>query len=145
MVTHDLYDLPSNKYMEENYDTSDDWESQADGVAAPLCQKTRDRWTRRDFMLLTLNILVKFGDSVEIYLPGVITQLVSCQMGLTDLQEGFLAITLFVTMGTTIFVTAYLTDRSVQVFLYLRTVRKTLIRFLKATIPHDHDIDHVIN
>ena len=102
--------------MDENDDTSEDWESQTGGVAAPLCQKTGDRWTRRDFLLLTLNILVKFGDSVEIYLPGVITQLVSCQMGLTDLQEGFLAITLFVTMGTTIFVTAYLTDRSVQGF-----------------------------
>ena len=79
----------------------------------------RRSWTTRDCLVLTLNILVKLGDSVEIYLPGVITQDVSCQMGLSSLQEGFLAVILYVTMGATILVTAFLTDRYKQIVFYL--------------------------
>ena len=76
-----------------------------------LNPKEEKSWTRKDYTLLTLNIMIKFGDAVEIYLPGVITQQVSCQMELSSLQEGFLAITLYLTMGATILVTAFLTDR----------------------------------
>ena len=41
-------------------------------------------------------MMVKFGDGVEIYLPGVITQKVSCELGLSSLQEGFLAVIIYV-------------------------------------------------
>ena len=98
--------------MEDSKELSNDLRSPDE--AAPLWRKSDKSWTRNDVMLLTLNILVKFGDAVEIYLPGVITQLVSCQMDLTSLEEGFLAVTLYVTMGATIFVTAFLTDRLVN-------------------------------
>ena len=33
-----------------------------------------DAWSRQDKLLVTLNTLVKCGDSIEIYLPGIITQ-----------------------------------------------------------------------
>ena len=44
-------------------------------------------------------MMVKFGDGVEIYLPGVITQKVSCELGISSLQEGFLAIIVYVFQG----------------------------------------------
>ena len=77
------------------------------------------KWTRKDVHLTILMTLITFGDAVEIYLPGVITQDVSCQMGLSSLQEGFLAVILYVTMGATILVTAFLTDRYKQIVFYL--------------------------
>ncbi|KAL5247167.1 hypothetical protein ACHWQZ_G019128 [Mnemiopsis leidyi] len=40
-------------------------------------------WTRKDIILTTLNTLVTFGDAVEIYLPGVITQSASSELGVS--------------------------------------------------------------
>ena len=48
-------------------------------------------------------MMVKFGDGVEIYLPGVITQKVSCELGLSSLQEGWLAIVIYVFQGIAVF------------------------------------------
>ena len=56
-------------------------------------------WTQQDYLYLALAMMVKFGDAVEIYLPGVITQKVSCELGISSLQEGFLAIILYVFQG----------------------------------------------
>ena len=111
MMDDDTITVILKQNSETCMDENDRSAHETSAVAAPLCQEPGDKWTKRDLMLLALNILVKFGDGVEIYLPGVITQIVSCQMKLTSLQEGILAITLFVTMGTTVFVTAFLTDR----------------------------------
>ena len=52
-------------------------------------------WTKQDYLLVSLAILIKIGDGVEAYLPGVITQKVSCELGLSDLQEGLLAVIVY--------------------------------------------------
>ncbi|KAL5257363.1 hypothetical protein ACHWQZ_G012335 [Mnemiopsis leidyi] len=56
-------------------------------------------WTRQDYLYLTLAMMIKFGDGVEIYLPGVITQKVSCELELSSLQEAFLAAILYAFQG----------------------------------------------
>jgi MFS family permease len=43
-----------------------------------------------------VSVFVKFGDGVEIYLPGVITQKVSCDLKLSHTQEGILSGILYV-------------------------------------------------
>ena len=36
-----------------------------------LLNKTQDGWTRKDWILLSFSLLIKFGDGVEIYMPGI--------------------------------------------------------------------------
>ena len=45
--------------------------------------KTRSstHWMRQDVQLLFLVVMVKFGDAVEMYLPGVITQVKLLSIG----------------------------------------------------------------
>ena len=62
-------------------------------------QRTEPKWTKQNYLYLALSMMVKFGDGVEIYLPGVITQKVSCELGLSSLQEGLLASILYVFQG----------------------------------------------
>ena len=58
--------------------------------------KEQSPWTRKDILNIVLAALIKFGDGVEIYLPGVITQRASCELGVSQFQEGLLAVILFV-------------------------------------------------
>ena len=52
-------------------------------------------WTKQDYLLALLAVLINIGDGVEVFLPGVITQKVSCELGLSDFQEGILAVIMF--------------------------------------------------
>ena len=69
------------------------------------------KWTVKDYQLLAFNILIKFGDSVEIYLPGVITQKVAYELNLSKIKEGFLGVTMYITMAIAILIAAPLSDR----------------------------------
>ena len=55
----------------------------------------RKKWDHLDYMLLVLGSLVKYGDALEVYLPSVITQKVSCELGVTSTQEGCLALIMY--------------------------------------------------
>ena len=68
-------------------------------------------WTRQDYCLLVFNLLVKFGNSVQLYMPGVITQLVSCDLGVSNLQEGFLGVVLYVFLLVSVLVAVPLSKR----------------------------------
>ena len=59
-------------------------------------------WTKSDYVNLILGSLIKFGDGVEIYLPGVITQKVSCELGVTGPQESILAVILYVFLAVSV-------------------------------------------
>ena len=48
------------------------------------------------YLALISVTLFKFGDSVEFFLPAVITQPVSCELGLTKTQENMLALALYI-------------------------------------------------
>ena len=56
--------------------------------------------SRKDYYLLILVTLIKVGDSVEIYLPGVITQKASCELEASDFQEGLLAVIFYLFYAT---------------------------------------------
>ena len=62
------------------------------------------QWTRLDVYLGVLRILVIFGDAVELYLPGVITQRVSKDLDVSTTLEGFLGVTLYVCFAIASFV-----------------------------------------
>ena len=71
----------------------------------------KPKWTVRDYQLLAFTVLIKFGDSIEIYLPGVITQKVAYELNLSEIEEGFLGVTMYITMATAILIAAPLSDR----------------------------------
>ena len=58
----------------------------------------RKTWDSLDRKLLLLGSLIKFGDGIEVYLPSVVTQKVSCELGVTSIQESFLAIILYASL-----------------------------------------------
>ena len=62
------------------------------------------RWTRRDAHLTVLMIMVTFGDAIEIYLPGVITQYASKDLGVSQAEEGILGIILYLCLGLSYFI-----------------------------------------
>ena len=80
-------------------------------IATDPVAKKQAPWTVKDYQLLAFNLLIKFGDSVEIYLPGVITQKVSYELNLSKTQEGFLGVTLYITMAASILIAAPFSDR----------------------------------
>ena len=56
---------------------------------------TSSPWLKQDYIAITIYLLVKFGEAVETFLPGVINQVVSCELGVTHFQEGLLGIALY--------------------------------------------------
>ena len=62
------------------------------------------RWTRKDLHLSVLMTMVTFGDAVEIYLPGVITQYASKDLGVSKAEEGILGIILYLCLGLSYFI-----------------------------------------
>ncbi|KAL5247378.1 hypothetical protein ACHWQZ_G019300 [Mnemiopsis leidyi] len=68
-------------------------------------------WTRKDIILTTLNTLVTFGDAVEIYLPGVITQSASSELGVSSSQEGLLGIILYLFLALSYFILPLIKDK----------------------------------
>lgn len=57
------------------------------------------RCTKQDCLIILLTSLIQFGDGIEFYLPGVITQKVSCELRVSSTQEGVLGITLYVSLA----------------------------------------------
>ena len=68
-------------------------------------------WSRKDILLIMVVLLMRLGEGVELYLPGVITQQVSCELGVTPFQEGVLGVILYVTLTLSVAVTGSLSDR----------------------------------
>ena len=62
------------------------------------------KYNRRDIHLIALLTLITFGDAVEIYLPGVITQAASSELKVSKTQEGLLGIILYLCLALSYFV-----------------------------------------
>ena len=71
-------------------------------------------WTKHDYLATAILLLIAFGESVESYLPGVINQVVSCELGVSHFQEGVLGVALHACYAFSILGTALLSGRFVQ-------------------------------
>lgn len=56
---------------------------------------TKSKWRKKDYLVLIAIGALNFAESVEMYLPGVITQSVGCKLGLSKIAEGFLGMTIY--------------------------------------------------
>ena len=68
-------------------------------------------WTHKDYLLFVMFTLVTCGDAIELYLPGVMTQAASCELGLTSEQESWLGVVLYYCVALSILVTGTISDR----------------------------------
>ena len=56
------------------------------------------KWKLKDVYLVMFSSFMNFGDTVELYLPGVITQSASEELGVSQTQEGMLGIILYLSL-----------------------------------------------
>ena len=77
-------------------------ESCSSGLAAVNFKNLQ--WTQKDINLIVLMTMINFGDALEIYLPGVITQSASSDMEISETQEGLLGIILYLCLAFSFFI-----------------------------------------
>ena len=65
----------------------------------PLKPKDQEKPTKVHYLALSMVGLAKLGDSVETYLPSVITQPMSCDLNLSKKEEDILALSMFASAG----------------------------------------------
>ena len=65
----------------------------------PLEPKDQEKPTKVHYLALSMVGLAKLGDSVEAYLPSVITQPMSCDLNLSRKEEDILALSMFASCG----------------------------------------------
>ena len=53
------------------------------------------RFSTREIVALLAICLTHMGDAVEIYLPSTLTQNISCEMQLSDFQQGILSMVFY--------------------------------------------------
>ena len=94
---------------------SDEGQSSTTAELNPDTENTarirNNSWTNRDYGLLFCLLLIGAGDGVELYLPGVITQTLSCELGVSRVQEGWLGIIIYTTMAASLFVAGAVSNR----------------------------------
>ncbi|KAL5254200.1 hypothetical protein ACHWQZ_G013838 [Mnemiopsis leidyi] len=95
------------------------------------------RTTKKDYTLLLLVTLIKLGDGVEIYLPGVITQKASCELGVSDFEEGLLAVILYFFYAAAILVSFPISSRlGEKLTLFLSLYLSIIFAILCAVVPN---------
>ena len=67
--------------------------------SATLLRKSTSKPIKLEYLALFFATMVKLGDSVEFVLPVVITQPVSCELGLSRRQEQILALILYISVA----------------------------------------------
>ena len=73
--------------------------------------RLQSSWQKLDKLLLVFGILINFGDGVEVYLPGVVTQQISCLMNLPSVWESTLECIQYFTMAVAMMISGILADR----------------------------------
>ena len=85
--------------------------------------------------------LVNMGDGVELYLPSVITQPLSCEMGLSPFKESMLGVVLYISAATTILFVVPLSNRFGRRPLLLSAIYLAIIvTVFCALVPDYHSL-----
>ena len=69
------------------------------------------KWKLKDVYLVMYLSFLNFGDTVELYLPGVITKSVSEELGVSQTQEGILGIILYLSLTLSLLVSTAIKNR----------------------------------
>ena len=99
---------PSRKQMSHNVNNKKKFEDAATEEDHLLATST---WTKQDVLIVTQSVLVEFGDGIEVFLPGAITQLVSCELNVSKVQEGLLGVILIAALAFALIAFAKVANR----------------------------------
>ena len=75
-----------------------------------LVERSEPFWTQMDKFLAVFGVLMTLGQGVEINLPGVINQQISCDLELSSWQEGILDCILYLTLAVALVISGPLSD-----------------------------------
>ena len=93
--------------------------------------------SKKDYLLLCLVTLIKLGDSIEVYLPGVITQKASCELGVSDFQEGLLAVIFYLCHATATLTSLPISKRFGERFTLILSLYMSIVfAILCAIVPN---------
>ena len=89
------------------------------------------------YLAVVVITLAKLGDSVELFIPSVITQKVTCELHLSEKQEHILALALYLSLSISIILSIFLANvlgrRPIIIFaLYLSVI----VSILAAIVPN---------
>ena len=88
-------------------------------------------WSRMDKSLAVFGALINLGHGVETYVPGVMTQQISCVTELSEWQEGTLDCILYITLAVALVFSGHLSDwfgrRELLLFSLYLSVLSTVI------------------
>ena len=68
-------------------------------------------WTRKDKFIFTFVLLVHLGDGMEVYLPGVVGQQISCDIELSPMREAILECIQYFTLAVAIVISGMLANK----------------------------------
>ena len=123
-------DFPFLAKLDESSESSNDPE-------VSYSDENSENPTKKDYQLLLLMIFLKLGDGIEIYLPGVITQTVSCVLGISEFQESVLAVIFYIFLSITILMSAFISKRlGERVTLILSLYLSIVFAILCAIVPN---------
>ena len=89
---------------------SDAQHGKDDTEITSLVERSEPFWTQMDKFLAVFGVLMSLGQGVEINLPGVINQQISCDMELSPWQEGILDCILYLTLAVALVISGPLSD-----------------------------------
>ncbi|KAL5272820.1 hypothetical protein ACHWQZ_G000852 [Mnemiopsis leidyi] len=96
--------------MESTIRTAD--EDHTNQIEQEMVTKTYSAtWTKMDKLLLIFMVLMHLGDGIEVYLPGVIGQQVSCDIELSSFKEGLLDCIQYFTLAIATVISGMLADK----------------------------------
>ena len=81
-----------------------------DNESMPLAQN-RVGWTKLEVLVVAAMSSILLAEATEIYLPGVITQAVACQLNLSPLTEGILGVSVVFFLSIGVLPSGYLSKR----------------------------------
>ena len=76
-----------------------------------LIKQKKVSWTRKDKFLFTFVLLVHLGDGMEVYLPGVVGQQISCDIELSPMKEAILECIQYFTLAVAIIISGVLANK----------------------------------
>ena len=93
--------------------------------------------TVKDYMVLSIVVMIILGDGIEFYLPGVITQNVSCDLGLSEVEESVLAVMYYFFHAITVMISLPISKRfGERMTLLLSLYLSILFAIMCAIVPN---------
>ena len=94
--------------------------------------------TVKDYMVLSIVVMIILGDGIEFYLPGAITQNVSCDLGLSEVEESVLAVMYYIFHAMTVMISLPTSRRLWKRMTLLLSLYLSILLAIMCAIAPNH-------